>query len=395
MKFSKRTDWPAASNLVSAKLADVKTKGRAILDLTVSNPTACKFDYLNSSLLEPFLKSKNLIYEPDPRGLLETRQALCDDYQKKGILLDPRQIFLTANTSEAYSFIFRLLFEPGEMLMVPQPSYPLLSYLGQINDICREPYSLVYEKHWKMNFEKIDLPTLLEPRAVLVVNPNNPTGNFVRQAGLGELNMFCRARDMALISDEVFFDFCLEEAPKDRVSLASNSHALTFTFGGISKMLGLPQMKLSWIVVSGPEALRAKAIERLEVIADTYLSAGTPAQHAFPEWLCFKEKIQTEIITRLTANYNFLLASFGSSGLTRVFKTEGGWNAVLKLPSSLTDEEWALLFLEKERTLIHPGYLFDFEEGSFGVLSLLIPPDTFREGISRIANRLTAPLKHS
>lgn len=394
MRFSKRTDWTAGTNLVSTKLAEVKAKGRAILDLTVSNPTLCKFDYLNSSLLEPFLKSQNLLYEPDPHGLLESRQALCEDYQKKGILLDPRQIFLTANTSEAYSFIFRLLFEPGEMLMVPQPSYPLLGYLGQIHDLCLEPYPLVYENHWKTNFEKIDGPTELEPRAALVVNPNNPTGNFVRQAGLGEMNMFCRTRDMALISDEVFFDFFLEEAPGDRVSLASNNHALTFTLGGISKMLGLPQMKLSWMVVSGPEALRAQAIEKLEIIADTYLSASTPVQHAFPEWLRFKEKIQTEIITRLTANYNFLLASFASSGLTQALKTEGGWNAVLKLPSSLTDEEWALLFLEKEGTLIHPGYLFDFEEGSFGVFSLLIPPDIFREGISRIANRLAATAKN-
>jgi aspartate/methionine/tyrosine aminotransferase len=197
-----------------------------------------------------------------------------------------------------------------------------------------------------------------------------------------------------VISDEVFFDFVLNDFQSDRVSLASNAHTLTFTLGGISKTLGLPQMKLSWIVVTGPEALRAKAIERLEIISDTYLSAGTPVQHALPGWLKFREKIQTEILTRLTANYNFLLASFSSTGSARVLKTEGGWNAVLKLPSSLTDEEWAVGFLEKDGVLVHPGYLFDFEEGSFAVLSLLVPPDIFREAVQRLASRLAASAKN-
>ena len=393
MNFSKRTDWTVSPNLLTTKLAALKNEGRRILDLTVSNPTACGFHYLNPSLLEPFLQSQNLVYEPDPHGLPQTRRAICEDYRKKGILLDPPQIFVTAGTSEAYSFIFRLLFEPGQMLMVPRPSYPLLDYLGRLNDVHLEPYPLVYEKNWRSNFERIDGPADLEPRAVLLVNPNNPTGNFVCQAGLGEINMFCRTLDMAVISDEVFFDFALEEAPQDRVSLASNRSVLTFTLGGISKTLGLPQMKLSWIVVTGPEPLRARAVERLEIIADTYLSAGTPVQHALPQWLKLKEKIQTEILTRLAANYNFLLASFASSSYARILKTEGGWNAVLKLPFSLTDEEWAAAFLEKEEVLTHPGYLFDFEEGSFVVLSLLVPPEIFREGVTRIANRLESSAK--
>ena len=404
MKFAKRTAWPAASNLLSVEVNSLKKNNIPFLDLSVSNPALCGFNYLNPEILKPLRDLKNLFYEPDPHGLLKAREAVAVYYSKKGIHVHPDQIILTANTSEAYSFIFRLLFEPGESLLAPQPSYPLLDYLAALHDIKLKRYPLTYNGQWQIDLDECAKLATSSVRALLLVNPNNPTGNFLKERERNFISSLCRDHSLLIIADEVFLDFHFgtDSTP---VSFASHADTLTFTLSGISKILGLPQMKLSWIVVSGPEKIRREAIRRLEIISDTYLSVSTPVQNALPVWLSKQKEITKEILERIKANYEFLVQRIGSNNSpspsplplqggedkgegVAVFRTEGGWNAVLKFPAARSDEEWALLLLREDRVLTHPGYLFDFTEDHFLMISLLTPFDIFKEGVERILSRI-------
>ncbi|MFZ5801558.1 MAG: pyridoxal phosphate-dependent aminotransferase [Candidatus Omnitrophota bacterium] len=382
LNFSKRTHWQTAPNRLAEKIAELKTRGVPLTDLTISNPTLCGFDYLKEDLLRPFLDPKNLHYDPDPHGLLRAREALCRHFMKEGVRLSPEQIFLTANTSEAYTFIYRLLCEPGDAVLAPQPGYPILEYLAGINDLETLRYPITYENGgWGQILQSPLIPKEIArtvPKILLLVNPNNPTGNYVTEDEWRRANDFCAKNGAAVLSDEVFFEFPLEKGfPPKRRGL-HNEEVLTFTLGGISKFLGLPQMKLSWIIITGPEKERKETIRRLEILSDTYLSAGTPIQNALGTWFEIKDRIQKEILERIRNNYAGLerspLCIPGMSSGRR--QAEGGWNVVLKMPEEKTDEEWALHFLEKHHALLHPGYLFDFEGGPYLVCSLLIkrPP---------------------
>ncbi|MDD5217604.1 MAG: pyridoxal phosphate-dependent aminotransferase [Candidatus Omnitrophica bacterium] len=385
MHFSKRTDWTLTPNPLSQRLAELHQKGAPLLDLTISNPTLCGFKYLHEKLLKPLLCPQSLVYDPAPHGLLESRKALCAYYAGKGITVTPEQIFLTANTSEAYSFVFRLLADPQDALLAPQPSYPLLDYLAGLNDITIRRYPLHCAGGWK-----IDIETLAgqfyesNPRAVLVVHPNNPTGNYVNAEEHLMLNQLCESKETALIADEVFYDFNLNEGPVPAGSFAQNKNVLTFTLGGISKTLGLPQMKLSWLIVSGPAGIQAQAIERLEIISDTYLSASTPVQNALGPWLELQKGIHAEIRQRIIENHRSLCKALRGHPAIQILDSEGGWNAVLRMPDSLTDEDWALHLLEKTRVVVHPGYLYDFPDGAFVVLSLLPKTEIFKQGVEQI-----------
>ncbi len=380
--FSKRTqEWSSEPNPLSARAAELRKQGKEILDLTVSNPTACGFSYLSPDLLKNFNDLKNLKYEPDPRGLLEAREAVRRYYQKNhGIRLDKNQIFLTANTSEAYSFIFKLLADPGQNFLTPRPSYPLLDYLTSLHDLISEKYPLTYQKRWNIDFEK--MPFNQNTRGLLLVNPNNPTGSFISEEERKKIITISRKTAVPIIADEVFLDYFLSGESKPE-SFAGCSETLTFTLSGISKILGLPQMKLGWIVVSGPEELKNASIEKLEIISDTYLSAGTPAQNALSAWMEQTDNIQNEIRARVSKNARFAAQIPAHSGI-KILMPEGGWNMILKMPDSQSDEEWAITLLEENLVLTHPGYLFDFEEGSFLVISLLTPEDVFKTGIARI-----------
>lgn len=384
--FSRRTSWTTEPNPLSRLIAMFRHDETPFRDLTVSNPAQCGFQYLNAQLLKPFLDPENLKYEPDPHGLMSAREAICRYYASKGIALQPSRVFITAGTSEAYSFIFRLIFEPGDALLAPQPSYPLLDYLAGLNDIRVERYRLDPLNRWEINLKGHYTLKEVEAKGLLAVNPNNPTGNFVHQPELAEINLFCKKRGMVVIADEVFLDYPFGD-DKGIVSCALNRHNLAFTLSGISKIVGLPQMKLSWIVVSGPDPVAEEAAKRLEIISDTYLSAGTPTQRALPHWLGMQKMIQQEILQRLRNNYGYLKQKFSHSGPVRLFPVEGGWHATLQLSSEQTDEEWACLLLKKDQVLTHPGYLFDFHEGSYLVLSLLVPEGRFQEGIEKIARR--------
>jgi len=368
MNFSKRTNWADSSNALSQLLSSKRKNKEKILDLTESNPTRCGFN------------SENIPYDPDPHGLLEAREAVCRYYADKKTRVTPDQIFLTAGTSEAYAFLFRLLADPRDRILAPEPSYPLLDYLAGLNDVLLQKYLLKYDGGWGMDLDSI----VGAGKAIVVVNPNNPTGNFVKRHERDELNRMAKTREMAIISDEVFLDFAFDDRRGPPPTFAGNGDALTFTMSGISKILGLPQMKLSWIVVSGPEDLKRQAIEKLELIADTYLSVSTPSQKALPKWLENREKITGEILKRVRKNRSALREYLRDNKSVRLLDAEGGWYAVLEIDSLKNDEELALDLLKNKNVFVHPGYFFDFPKGNFLVLSLLPEPKIFGKGIKHL-----------
>lgn len=380
MKFSKRTNWNTALNLLTQK-ADELRSHPDFINLTISNPTECGFSYLVPELLAPLTNPGGLKYSPDPRGLLTARKAVARYYAAKGILLHPDQIFITASTSEAYSFVFKILAERGERVLGPAPGYPLMDYLAEINDVVLERYPLIYKSGWQIDREA--LQHLKAAKAILAVHPSNPAGHYVSESEQAFLSNWASRHQAALISDEVFFDFSLDDTPP-APSFAAQNEALTFTLSGISKILGLPQMKLSWIVVTGPEDLRIDALKRLEIVADTYLSASTPIQMALPLWMENMPMIHREILKRIRSNRSFLEQFFSGSKID-VLKSSGGWTSILRMPAERTDEEWALQLLDQDKILFHPGYLFDINDDMTAlVVSLITPEAQFQQGLNRM-----------
>lgn len=387
MKFSKRTDWDTTENTLFKTLAALRADGKEILDLTQSNPTRAGFQYLNQDLLRPLTAAGNLAYDPHPQGLLKAREAVCAYYACRGVTVEPRQIFLTSSTSEGYLYLFRMLADPGSTAFVSSPSYPLFDYLCGLSDVTAEKYPLLETPAgWRLDTEFLKGTDTSKCRALITVNPNNPTGNYATAEEAAWLSRFCSERSLALISDEVFWDYPLSPGGT-RFSFAGSEEALTFTLSGISKILGLPQMKLSWIVVSGPEALREEALRRLEIVFDTVLPVSAPVQHALASWLSVSPSPGDEILARVRANLAFAERALSDRRLS--FQTpEGGWYLLLNLTGGLADDEFALELLKEEGVYTHPGFLFDFSEGEKLVLSLLPQEGTFREGFSKILKRL-------
>lgn len=384
MRFSKRTEWVTAPNPLAQLLVSMRAQGIPILDLTESNPTRCSFNYLKPDILRALDHPDNLVYEPDPQGLPEAREAVCRYYAQRDICVTPEQIFLTAGTSEAYTFLFRLLLDAGEAALTPRPSYPLFDYLSQLNDVVLWQYALAYDEGWRLDGGTLTPSLAKGAKALVWVNPNNPTGNFLKKDEKEMLNKFCHERDLAVIADEVFYDFCLEAKKTQKVSFAGNTEVLTFTLGGVSKTLGLPQMKVSWMVVSGPPDLKKKAIERLAIIADTTLSVNTPSQRALAAWLSMAPEIQAEIMARVRVNRRVVEEASARSRNAKVLACEGGWAAVIAVDTKRTDEELALQWLKECQVHVYPGYFFDFNAENFLVVSLLPKPGVFKEGIDRV-----------
>src|SRR3954468_21930650 len=271
--FAHRTGWKLKPNAYSAALNAARGRGERLLDLTASNPTQCKFDFDSTRILTALRDPRALVYDPQPQGLQSARQAVAEYYNSGKLcqdsrLISPDQIFLTTSTSEAYSYIFRLLCEPGDSVLIPRPSYPLFEFLANIQDVQLVPYPLIYDHGWQIDLASLHSAIGSRTRAIITVNPNNPTGSFLKQSELAELNHICSQHDLALISDEVFHDYSFTTGPHS--SVASDAEILSFTLSGLSKVAGLPQMKVAWTVVNGPEKLRNEAIARLDVIADTY-----------------------------------------------------------------------------------------------------------------------------
>ena len=387
--LTSRTNWKLTPNQLTLRLKTLQKAGVRILDLSESNPTRCQFEYLKGELLSSLSDPQNILYEPNSKGMLEARRAVQNDYQKKGVLIDPEHIFLTASTSEAYSFLFRLLVNPGERVLVPRPSYPLFDFLADLNDVRLDSYSLRYNgSGWNLDMANLTHALQIETKAIILVHPNNPTGSFINRRELDEIIKLAQTRSLALISDEVFSDYSFSDDPERIPSLAETQEVSTFTLGGISKALGLPQMKLSWITATGPEKMLEPLLERLEMILDTYLSVSTPIQRSLPIWLQSKALIQNEIKTRIQKNRAFLLNALSHSQPANYLHADGGWYAILQIPKTKSEEEWVLEFLEKQHVYLQPGYFFDFEEEAYIVLSLLVLPNIFEEGVLRILKRI-------
>ena len=362
--FSKRTGWDLQGNALNQMLEELKSGGVDITDLTETNPTKCGFIY-PPEILSSLSLARNLVYAPDPRGMSVAREAV-------GVFrgFDAGRILLTASTSESYMFLFRLLLDPGDKVLIPRPSYPLFEFLLELNDASFTHYPLVYrEGAWSMDFKTLESLIDAKTKAIIVVNPNNPTGSYIKEDELRTLNVFCRAHALTIISDEVFFDYRLTQGPF--VSFKGNADVLTFVLEGLSKSVGLPQMKVGWILANGPGQMVDEALNRLEIIADTYLSVNTPAQNALGPWLSHAKDLQGQILERVKTNWACLRAC-GIDVLT----VEGGWCAVVR--REVMDEEgFVLNLLREHHVMVHPGYFFNFEQSGYFVVSLLPKPEQF------------------
>lgn len=380
--FSRRTDWQLAKNQYTQVLERFRSSGRNVLDLTASNPTNVGLQYESERLLTSLRHPQALDYEPVAKGLLSAREAVAAYYRERGIQLSPEQLFLTVSTSEAYTYAFRLLCDPGDEVLVPQPSYPLFEFLADLQDVNLVPYELIYDHGWQIDFHSLECAITSRTRGVLVVHPNNPTGSYVKQTEKTLLDRICMDRELAVIADEVFLDYSL--GPGNELSFAGTRGALTFTLSGLSKISGLPQMKVAWMAVSGPEALAADAIARLEVISDTYLSMNAPLQWALPEMLASRTGIQEQLCARVQRNLSALDEELSKQELCHRLEVEGGWYAILRVPATRSDEELAIELLEKESVLVQPGHFYDFTSDGYLVISLITPVDEFREGIHKL-----------
>jgi len=338
LPFAQRTDWVLTPNKLSNDIKRLRRENVPILDLTETNPTKCDFSYLNDEIIKPLSKVANLSYAPDSRGNDDARIAICQYYKEKSITVLPSQILLTSSTSEAYSYLFRLLINHSEQILFPRPSYPLFSFLSDLNDVQMDTYPLRYKDQWRIDFKSLRDALSRNTKALVVVNPNNPTGSYVQSEEIEAINILCEKDHISLICDEVFSDFAFDQN-KNHPSFISNNKVLTFVLGGISKTLGLPQMKLSWIIVNGPPKLAQEAIARLEVIADTYLSVNTFSQNALPIWLSRRDSTQNEIRSRIINNYNTLKNNTELMEECELLVSEGGWCSVLKINNLNSEEE--------------------------------------------------------
>ncbi len=380
--FAERTNWNLTGNRLSEALARHRASGKPLFDLTASNPTECGFAYDSELILAALRNPAALRYEPNPKGLASTRLAVTEYYSARGVAISAGDIVLTSSTSEAYSFVFRLLCNPGDELLIPAPSYPLFGFLADILDVKLVRYPLIYDHGWQIDLHSLQQAITARTRGVIVVNPNNPTGHFVKVAELARLNELCAAREMALIADEVFLDFPLgREKP---LSFAGNDAALTFAMSGLSKIAGLPQMKMAWLIASGPDELKRTALEKLEVIADTYLSPNAPVQLATPVFLEQRSGFREQLLARVRHNLKELDRQLGAQKNCSRLQVEGGWYIVLRVPVTRSDEELALTLLETRNVYVHPGHFFDFQSDGYLVVSLITAEDQLAEGVRRI-----------
>ncbi len=392
--FSNRTGWELEENALSKTLQSLKAAGSEIIDLTESNPTRCGFLYPEDIFLKPLAAPDNLLYAPDPKGLPRARQAVAGHYSRSGSEVDPERLVLTSSTSEAYSLLFRLLFEPGDRVLVPAPSYPLFSYLARLNDVEVDYYRLAFspegsaDGEWRIDLSSLDMGVTSFTKAVILVSPNNPTGSCLKKEEMAGLRDICLRHGLSIICDEVFGDYIAEDYRGRYLSLAGRSEVPTFVLGGLSKTLALPQMKLSWISVSGPQGFVDECLPRLEIICDTYLSVNTPSQNAAAVWLPQAESIQRQVRERVAANYALLRTGMERSGCGQVLPLEGGWYAVMSIPKLQDGEDFALRLLQEKHAFLHPGYFFDFEEEGFLVVSLLPVPAVFNAGVDRLISAL-------
>jgi alanine-synthesizing transaminase len=387
MRFSSRTGWELGENDLAASVREARASGRELFDLTVSNPTACGFAYDAAQLLAPLAESAALRYEPDPLGMIHAREAVARYYRDHGAEVALDRLCLTTSTSEAYSFLFRLLCDPGDEVLIARPSYPLFDYIARLDDVTLREYPLLYDPGaaldgahgWQIDLHALEAAIGPRTRAVIVVHPNNPTGNFASGAEREALEQICAERGLALIVDEVFLDYALK--PEQAMTFATGGPALCFVLSGLSKICGLPQMKASWIAASGPDALVREAMARLEVIADTFLSMNAPVQFALPRWLSQRAALQLQILERMRANLAALDARLAGTSAQRL-AMQGGWTAVLRVPRDVGGRNFVDAALDGG-VIVQPGEFYGLPAGRV-VLSLLTPQATWEQGLARL-----------
>lgn len=388
--FSRRTDWKLTPNRFTEAQQELRHSGREILDLTISNPTRAELHYDEEAIMQALIQPEALQYDPQAKGMLSARQTVSNYYrqQHEEFDIDPESLVLTTSTSEGYSYVFRLLCNPEDEILVPTPSYPLFEFLAELQDVKVVPYPLLYDHGWQIDFPSLYKAVTHRTRAVVVVHPNNPTGSYVSNTERDELNQFCREYDLSLLVDEVFLDYAHDGAM--RQTFASNAAVLTFVLSGLSKVSALPQMKVAWIVTSGPRAQMDAAQARLEVIADTYLSLNTPMQLALPALLDQRKQVQPLLLDRIRANLEELDRKLARHKSCQRLAAEGGWYAVLRVPATQSDEDLAIDILRRTNVLVHPGHFYDFANDGYLIVSLITATQIFRKGISSVLDLLNA-----
>jgi hypothetical protein len=383
-RYSKRLSWSFSPNRISELLADKKNAGVPVLDLTVSNPTAV-LRYPHSAIATALANLRDLSYHPDPFGLVEAREAVSRFYREQGCPIEVARIALTASTSEAYALLFKLLCDPGDEVLIPVPSYPLFEYLAALENVRTIPYQLRYDGSWFIDFENLREQISERSRAIVIVNPNNPTGSFLKSGDRQELVRLASERDLPLICDEVFMSYELDCEAGRIKTLANEEAVLSFSLNGLSKMAGMPQMKLAWLTINGPELERQTACQRLELLLDTYLSVNTPVQLALPALFEIGAALRSELLARINQNLDRARKALKDSPV-HVMHTEAGWSVLLHLPRKQSGEQWVLELLQEKNVLLQPGFFFDLPGEAYAVASLITEPHKFREGIERLCD---------
>jgi aspartate/methionine/tyrosine aminotransferase len=382
--FSSRVPSALAPNRLAEALARCRTEGRPYIDLTDSNPTRAGLAY-PENLLAILGEARGLVYYPAPLGLRAAREAVSRDYARRGVAVPVDHIALTSSSSESYSLLFKLLCDPGDEVLVPRPSYPLFEHLTMLEGVVARSYELESQGSWTIDLASLQDGMNARTRAVLLVSPNNPTGSFVRAAELDVIAGECARAAVPIIADEVFADYELADgAGSEAARPLARNDVLVFALGGLSKSVGLPQVKLGWVAVGGPGPLVNEALSRLELVCDTYLSVSTPVQRAAGEFLEAGATVRHQIQGRIRHNLGVLMARVSGQSQLRMLAAEGGWSAILQVPGLQSEEDLVLDLLEGDGVLVHPGYFFDFPREAYLVMSLLPPPHVFEDGVSRV-----------
>ena len=392
MPSSSRLPSNLAINATTRALEGLKARGIAVLDLTESNPTRVGLDY-PADLLAPLSSSAALTYDPQPFGLPAARYAVSSDFKRRGLSVPPERIALTASTSEAYALLFKLLCDAGDSVLVPRPSYPLFEHLTVLESVVARPYRLEAHADWRIDFDDLESSIDDQTRAILVVSPNNPTGSFLHDHDRDALASACASRDLVLIGDEVFADYRLDAA-RSPSSVLETSDVVSCSLGGLSKSVGLPQLKLGWIAFGGPAAHVEGLMRAYEIVADAYLSVATPVQIALRSLLERGASIRDQISGRIARNLAALRKAAALVPSISLLQVGGGWSAVLKVPAFRSEEQLVLDLMVNDHVLVHPGYFFDFEAEAYVVVSLLVEPNLFDRGVERVLARASRPDQH-
>jgi len=392
--YSRRLSWDLSHNSLIALIAQKRQAGAPLLDLTISNPTEAFPDYPQHSIQCALSRVESFSYRPDAAGDEPARHSIANWYAQRGIAISPERILLTASSSEAYALLFKLFCDPGDQVIAPVPSYPLFEFLAGFESVRMVPYRLLYDGAWFIDFTSLRKRITSRTRALVVVNPNNPTGSYLKSSERDELFTIALQNRLPIISDEVFLDYSFGDDDRRVKTLIGSDSVLSFSLGGLSKSAGMPQMKLGWIVVNGPDREEKEARERLELLLDTYLSVNTPVQRALPNLLAAGSDIQRQIARRTKENLEVLDRLLEPAPAHRLH-LEGGWSAILQMPKTLSEDDWMRRLIEEHNVVVQPGYFFDMSSEPHAVISLITPPEIFREGVRRMVALLDmAPANH-